>query len=87
LSGGEQQRAGLARAILRRPKLLLCDEPTGNLDQRTADEVSDIIWDELKREGVAALIVTHNQRLASRANAVHYLDKGSFVETAKGYTI
>lgn len=79
LSGGEQQRAGLARAILRKPRLLLCDEPTGNLDQKTADDVSSVIWGELEREGVATLIVTHNARLAGRADGVHHLEKGIFV--------
>jgi lipoprotein-releasing system ATP-binding protein len=81
LSGGEQQRAGLARALMRRPRILLCDEPTGNLDQMTADSVSDIIWNEIRREGVAALIVTHNERLAARADRVFHLSKGSFTET------
>ena len=80
LSGGEQQRAGLARALMRQPKLLLCDEPTGNLDQQTADGVSDVIWKEIEREGVAALIVTHNERLAARAHRIFHLSKGSFVE-------
>ncbi len=83
LSGGEQQRAGLARAILRQPKLLLCDEPTGNLDPKTADDVADVIWGELRREGVAAIVVTHNDRLAARADAIHHLVKGNFVETRK----
>ena len=83
LSGGEQQRAGLARALMRKPKLLLCDEPTGNLDQQTADGVADVIWSEIHREGVAALIVTHNDRLAARANTIFHLSKGSFVETRR----
>jgi lipoprotein-releasing system ATP-binding protein len=83
LSGGEQQRAGLARALMRKPRLLLCDEPTGNLDQQTADSVADLIWGEIHREGVAALIVTHNQRLAARANTIFQLSKGSFVESGR----
>lgn len=83
LSGGEQQRAGLARALMRRPRLLLCDEPTGNLDQQTADSVSDVIWSEIQREGVAALIVTHNERLAARAHSIFQLSKGAFVEHSK----
>jgi lipoprotein-releasing system ATP-binding protein len=83
LSGGEQQRAGLARALMRKPRLLLCDEPTGNLDQQTADSVADLIWSEIHREGVAALIVTHNERLAARANMVFHLTKGSFAEARR----
>lgn len=83
LSGGEQQRAGLARAMMRKPRLLLCDEPTGNLDQQTADGVADVIWDEIHRQGVAALIVTHNERLASRADTIFHLSKGSFEETRR----
>ncbi len=83
LSGGEQQRAGLARALMRKPRLLLCDEPTGNLDQQTADSVADVIWSEIHREGVAALIVTHNERLAARANTIFQLSKGSFVEARR----
>jgi len=83
LSGGEQQRAGLARALIRRPRLLLCDEPTGNLDQQTADSVADVIWSEIHREGVAALIVTHNERLAARANTIFQLTKGAFVESQR----
>lgn len=83
LSGGEQQRAGLARAMMRKPRLLLCDEPTGNLDQQTADGVADVIWNEIHRQGVAALIVTHNERLASRADAIFHLSKGAFEETRR----
>ena len=83
LSGGEQQRAGLARAMMRKPRLLLCDEPTGNLDQQTADGVADVIWSEIHREGVAALIVTHNDRLAARADSIFHLSKGSFEETRR----
>lgn len=79
LSGGEQQRAGLARALIRHPKLLLCDEPTGNLDQHTAQEVADLIWEESKRNGVAIIVVTHNEALAARAENSYCLKDGRFV--------
>jgi lipoprotein-releasing system ATP-binding protein len=84
LSGGEQQRTGLARALIRRPKLLLCDEPTGNLDSVTAHEVAELIWTEVKREGVAAIIVTHNERLASQAGSAQHLAEGRFESANKG---
>lgn len=78
LSGGEQQRVGLARALLRKPKLLLCDEPTGNLDQVTADVVSDMIFSEIRRDGMAAIVVTHNDALAKRAGSAYHLTQGRF---------
>jgi lipoprotein-releasing system ATP-binding protein len=66
LSGGEKQRAAVARALIQRPSLLLCDEPTGNLDPKTAHEVLDLLL-ELHREGQGALIVvTHSQEMAQR---------------------
>lgn len=76
LSGGEQQRAALARAMIRKPKLLMCDEPTGNLDPHTADGVSDLILREVKEAGVSAIIVTHNMGLAKRVEKTVYLSEG-----------
>ncbi len=78
LSGGEQQRVGLARALIRRPKLLLCDEPTGNLDEHTAQSVSDLIFSEIHRDGVATIIVTHNEELAKKAGTTYHLSDGNF---------
>ncbi|EHH68573.1 ABC transporter ATP-binding protein [Gluconobacter morbifer] len=66
LSGGEQQRTAIARALANRPKLLLADEPTGNLDIATADHVFDELLRAVRDEGVAALIATHNEELAAR---------------------
>ncbi|HEY7688027.1 MAG TPA: ABC transporter ATP-binding protein [Dongiaceae bacterium] len=66
LSGGEQQRVALARALANRPKLLLADEPTGNLDERTADEVFALLQNLVRGTGVSALIATHNLSLAQR---------------------
>jgi len=66
LSGGEQQRVALARALANKPKVLLADEPTGNLDEATADDVFAELIKAIKGEGVAVLVATHNPALASR---------------------
>src|SRR5690554_4774379 len=76
LSGGEQQRVALARAIINRPSLLLADEPTGNLDPETADEVFDLLTKLVQGTGVAALIATHNLELARRMHRTLRLRDG-----------
>ncbi len=68
LSGGEQQRVALARALMNAPQLLLADEPTGNLDPHTADQVTDMLFELIEKEKLAALIVTHNTALAQRCH-------------------
>ena len=78
LSGGEQQRVGLARALIRKPKLLLCDEPTGNLDHNTAKAVTDLLLSEVSRNGVATVLVTHNEALAKQAGSAYHLSQGRF---------
>jgi putative ABC transport system ATP-binding protein len=80
LSGGEQQRTALARALVHRPRLLLADEPTGNLDSASGAEVLRLL-DELRREEAAALLLaTHDERLAAFADRVIRMDDGRIVE-------
>jgi lipoprotein-releasing system ATP-binding protein len=66
LSGGERQRAAIARALIRAPRLLLCDEPTGNLDRAAADNVASVLLDLHRREATMLVIVTHSVQLAAR---------------------
>jgi lipoprotein-releasing system ATP-binding protein len=66
LSGGEQQRVALARALVLRPRLLLADEPTGNLDEATGEGIHQLLTELNTRLGIAAIVVTHNPRLAER---------------------
>jgi lipoprotein-releasing system ATP-binding protein len=80
LSGGEQQRAAIARALANRPKLLLADEPTGNLDPHTSAHVFHELLELIRHSGVAALIATHNLALAKRMHRVLVLDGGRLQE-------
>lgn len=76
LSGGEQQRVAVARALANRPALVLADEPTGNLDERTADVVIDEFLRLVREEGSSALVATHNERLAARMDRIVRLHEG-----------
>jgi lipoprotein-releasing system ATP-binding protein len=76
LSGGEQQRVAVARALANRPALVLADEPTGNLDEATADRVLGEFLRLVRGEGAAALVATHNERLAERMDRVVRLHEG-----------
>jgi lipoprotein-releasing system ATP-binding protein len=76
LSGGEQQRVAVARALANKPELVLADEPTGNLDEATADRVFDQFLKLVRGEGSAALVATHNERLATAMDRVVRLHEG-----------
>jgi len=76
LSGGEMQRVAIARALAHRPSLVLADEPTGNLDEKTADAVFAEFLGLVRGEGTAALVATHNERLAARMDRVVRLHEG-----------
>ncbi len=76
MSGGEQQRAAIARALMNNPQLLLADEPTGNLDPHTADGVADMLFKLVKTEGLALLMVTHNPQLAKRCHRTLHMNDG-----------
>ena len=81
LSGGQEQRVGIARAIVTDPTLLLCDEPTGDLDRKSGDGVLDLL-EALNRElGKTIIMVTHDPRAARRAHRTLHLDKGVLAET------
>ncbi|MBL4619354.1 MAG: ABC transporter ATP-binding protein [Alphaproteobacteria bacterium] len=80
LSGGEQQRTALARALANKPDILLADEPTGNLDPKTSDIVFDALIKLVRQEGLAALIATHDQRLAKRLDRTLIIRDQKLVE-------
>ena len=80
LSGGELQRAAVARALVARPRLLLADEPTGNLDSANGEEVLRLLGEEVRQEGTALLMVTHDEDAAARADRMHRLADGQLVD-------
>jgi lipoprotein-releasing system ATP-binding protein len=79
LSGGEQQRVAFCRALANGPKLLLADEPTGNLDPATSEQVFSALMELVRETGLSALIATHNMELAARMDRVVRLDQGRVV--------
>jgi lipoprotein-releasing system ATP-binding protein len=83
LSGGEQQRVAIARALANRPRILLADEPTGNLDPRTSGGVFDALIQIARAEGLAALVATHNFELAARMDRALLLHQGKLIEGAQ----
>jgi lipoprotein-releasing system ATP-binding protein len=82
LSGGEQQRVAIARALLMGPGLVLADEPTGNLDPRTADEVMTLLLDLNRAQGATLVVVTHSMELARRFPRVVRVVDGALKEAA-----
>ncbi len=75
LSGGEQQRVAIARSLINKPKIILADEPTGNLDAYNSQEVFDIFYHLAKEQNTAMIIVTHNHEMASKLDRLYELDK------------
>lgn len=82
LSGGQQQRVSIARAIVSDPTLLVCDEPTGDLDRQSAEDVLTLLQLLNKEQGKTIVMVTHDPKAASRASHILHLDKGTLVEQA-----
>src|SRR2546427_2839902 len=87
LSGGQEQRVAIARAIVADPTFLLCDEPTGDLDRKSADEIMDLIHRLVKEHGKTVLMVTHDPVVAKRADLTLHLEKGVLVESAESHQI
>ena len=79
LSGGQEQRVGIARAIVTDPTLLLCDEPTGDLDRKSGDEILDLLQALNREHGKTIIMVTHDPHAAARARRTVYLEKGNLV--------
>lgn len=82
LSGGEQQRLAIARALTHRPSLLLADEPTGNLDAATGERILDLLLNLHRRTEITVIVVTHSREVAARADRVLYLETGRIREIA-----
>jgi putative ABC transport system ATP-binding protein len=83
LSGGQEQRVGIARAIVTDPTLLLCDEPTGDLDRKAGDEVLELLQALNREQGKTIVMVTHDPHAAERARRTLHLDKGVLTEGAR----
>ena len=81
LSGGEQQRVGIARAIVTDPTVLLCDEPTGDLDRKSGDEILSLLQSLNKDHGKTIIMVTHDPHASARATRTVHLDKGQLSDT------
>jgi ABC-type lipoprotein export system ATPase subunit len=84
LSGGERQRVAIARALVNRPRLLLADEPTGNLDIRSAETVLEVLESAQRQLGCTLVVVTHNHALAARSDRILELRDGTVHEARDG---
>ena len=84
LSGGQQQRVAIARAIVADPTLLVCDEPTGDLDRETAEEILGLLQHLNREQGKTVIMVTHDPKAASFAKRIVHLDKGALVDEVAG---
>ena len=76
VSGGQQQRCAIARALINRPQVLFCDEPTGNLDRKNADEVLELLLQTKKMIGQTVIMLTHDESIASHADRIFIMDNG-----------
>jgi len=83
LSGGQQQRVAIARAIVKKPEVMLCDEPTGNLDSETGAEIVEVMCNLNKNEGITFIIVTHDQSLTEMADLVLRMKDGLVTELSQ----
>jgi ABC-type lipoprotein export system ATPase subunit len=81
LSGGEQQRVSIARALINSPEILFCDEPTGNLDSETGQQIKNLLWRLNKEEKMAIVLVTHAKELAAGAERVIFIQDGNIVKS------
>ncbi len=80
LSGGEKQRVAIARALINQPAVVFCDEPTGNLDEKTGAQIHELLWRLNKKLGTTLVIVTHDERIASRSHRVARMHAGKVSE-------
>ena len=83
LSGGEQQRVSIARAIAKNPKILLCDEPTGALDYNTGKAILKLLQDTCREKGVTVILITHNSAIAPMADRVIHIKNGKVSKILK----
>jgi len=80
LSGGEKQRVAIARALINEPKIVFCDEPTGNLDEHTSEQIHDLLWRINQKTGTTFVIVTHDEELAGRCTRIARMHEGAVSE-------
>jgi len=86
LSGGEQQRVAIVRALMNEPRVVFCDEPTGNLDEKTSEQIHDLLWDLNRKTGTTFVIVTHDEQLAARCDRIARMHEGKVSEIVENRT-